>query len=242
VISRLSGSAGGPGGGGAFGYSMYLKSAIGEYFLTHFGSRAVNLGQSVSRGQLLGTIADYPDRADHIHEGLHRYATGTRGAGKGWAWVGEKGRELVNFKGGEQVLPHSASMRVAGYSSGTMTASQLAGLNRLKLSRMGPLEAGLALQGPSIKGNRTQLAPPQVDEAVKDNTKAIEDNTAQLELQRLQYQAIIAQDYQAKYNVSQSQYTILAQAITDVVSGRLGATLGLGLSGLRAPAGSVARL
>lgn len=76
TISRLSGSAGGPGGGGAYGYSMYLKSALGEYFLTHFGSRAVKAGAKVKRGDLLGTIADYPDRADHIHMGFRKFAQG----------------------------------------------------------------------------------------------------------------------------------------------------------------------
>ncbi|MFF3416817.1 transglycosylase SLT domain-containing protein [Streptomyces sp. NPDC002698] len=52
------------------------------------------------------------------------YATGTDGAAKGWAWVGEEGPELVNFGGGETVLSHRDSMlssaRVRrGYASGT---------------------------------------------------------------------------------------------------------------------------
>ncbi|MFD5069138.1 transglycosylase SLT domain-containing protein [Streptomyces sp. NPDC058369] len=52
------------------------------------------------------------------------YATGTDGADSGWAWVGEEGPELVNFKGGETVLNHQDSMTTArkvnrGYASGT---------------------------------------------------------------------------------------------------------------------------
>jgi len=35
------------------------------------------------------------------------YANGTENAGKGWRWVGENGRELVNFKGGESVTPEN---------------------------------------------------------------------------------------------------------------------------------------
>ncbi|MEU8906961.1 phage tail tape measure protein [Streptomyces mirabilis] len=59
----------------------------------------------------------------------HWYAEGTRGAAKGLAWVGEKGPELVNFGGGEDVLSHPDSMAFAkthgiklpGYASGTIT-------------------------------------------------------------------------------------------------------------------------
>lgn len=39
----------------------------------------------------------------------HGYALGTLSAAPGWAWVGERGRELVRFRGGEQVLPHGAA-------------------------------------------------------------------------------------------------------------------------------------
>jgi TP901 family phage tail tape measure protein len=109
VISKLSGSAGGPGGGGAFGYSMYLRSANGEYFLTHFGSRAVSLGQQVSRGQLLGTIADYPDRADHIHMGLRAFAKGGIVRPGGWALVGERGPELAHLPSGTNVYSNRDS-------------------------------------------------------------------------------------------------------------------------------------
>jgi hypothetical protein len=62
--------------------------------------------------------------------GMHfvgRYAAGSEGAAPGWAWVGEKGAELVRFHGGEHVLSHEQSRRVAGYASGTY-AGGLAGL------------------------------------------------------------------------------------------------------------------
>ena len=36
----------------------------------------------------------------------HGYKDGTQEATNGWAWVGENGPELVNFHGGEQVIPH----------------------------------------------------------------------------------------------------------------------------------------
>ncbi|MFF9653083.1 transglycosylase SLT domain-containing protein [Streptomyces sp. NPDC014622] len=56
--------------------------------------------------------------------GTNGYATGTTGADRGWAWVGEEGPELVNFNGGETVLTHQDSVLAAsnvkrGYASGT---------------------------------------------------------------------------------------------------------------------------
>jgi SLT domain-containing protein len=56
--------------------------------------------------------------------GIKGYATGTSGAARGWAWVGERGPELVKFGGGETVLNHGDSMMAAGktrrgYASGT---------------------------------------------------------------------------------------------------------------------------
>jgi SLT domain-containing protein len=59
------------------------------------------------------------------------YAVGTTGAARGWAWVGERGPELVRFGGGETVLNHADSLRAAslataGYAKGTarLTAGQ----------------------------------------------------------------------------------------------------------------------
>ncbi|MFJ2719365.1 phage tail tape measure protein [Streptomyces sp. NPDC087437] len=58
------------------------------------------------------------------------YAKGTRGRGAapGWAWVGEQGPELINLRGGEDILSHPDSVAVAGaygirlpgYASGTI--------------------------------------------------------------------------------------------------------------------------
>ncbi|MFJ9234384.1 transglycosylase SLT domain-containing protein [Streptomyces anulatus] len=56
--------------------------------------------------------------------GTKGYASGTDGAARGWAWVGEEGPELVRFSGGETVLTHEDSMLAStsvqrGYASGT---------------------------------------------------------------------------------------------------------------------------
>ena len=54
----------------------------------------------------------------------HGYKDGTLEAANGWAWVGEHGPELVNFHGGEQVIPHdqitpeiTSSLRMANTRS-----------------------------------------------------------------------------------------------------------------------------
>ncbi|WP_433329951.1 NlpC/P60 family protein [Spirillospora sp. CA-294931] len=41
------------------------------------------------------------------------YADGTKSARRGLAWVGERGPELVDFRGGERVWPHEESLRIA---------------------------------------------------------------------------------------------------------------------------------
>lgn len=59
------------------------------------------------------------------------YAKGTPGAAPGWAWVGERGPELVKFAGGEHVLDAITSRRLGGYAKGT----DLARLGRELLHR-----------------------------------------------------------------------------------------------------------
>lgn len=57
---------------------------------------------------------------------VNAFASGTSGAAPGWAMVGEQGMELVNFKGGEQVLSHEQSLAALsqvpgqGYAAGTV--------------------------------------------------------------------------------------------------------------------------
>lgn len=60
----------------------------------------------------------------------HGYEDGTEAATRGWALVGEQGPELVNFHGGEQVIPHDqltpevmSSLRLANTSSTAGTGS-----------------------------------------------------------------------------------------------------------------------
>jgi len=67
--------------GGPYGWSIYFDPDAGgssaDYFLTHFGTLAVKVGQHVKYGQVLGTVADYSKATNgvtpsHIHEGKRR--------------------------------------------------------------------------------------------------------------------------------------------------------------------------
>lgn len=78
-VTRLSGHDPKEGGvpGGAYGWSIYLTCKHGEYFLTHFGSRAawIKEGARVVAGEQLGRVCDakvagMASSLSHIHEGF----------------------------------------------------------------------------------------------------------------------------------------------------------------------------
>jgi murein DD-endopeptidase MepM/ murein hydrolase activator NlpD len=79
TITRLSGHPVTPTAvpGGPYGLSCYLtRDGGGVYFCTHFATLRVKLGQKVTKGTPLGTVADYSRATggatpSHIHEGLH---------------------------------------------------------------------------------------------------------------------------------------------------------------------------
>lgn len=61
--------------------------------------QAAQLYNSLSASGLIGKIPGF--------------AEGTQSAPSGWAWVGERGPELMNLRGGEAIMPHDMSMRFA---------------------------------------------------------------------------------------------------------------------------------
>jgi len=66
-------------------------------------------------GMQLGSIGVFGQKiADNINSSVPGYATGTRSAAPGLAWVGERGPELVNFRGGERVWSNRESMATGG--------------------------------------------------------------------------------------------------------------------------------
>lgn len=72
--------------------------------------------------------AQVPALANYQVGGMNGYASGTTFARAGWAWVGERGPELMHFRGGETVLSAAQSLYAAkianvgvpGYAGGTL--------------------------------------------------------------------------------------------------------------------------
>jgi hypothetical protein len=67
--------------GGPYGWSIYLTSREGTYYLTHFGAvyGTVTIGQCIGQGERIGLVADFSAATkgktpSHIHEGFHRGA------------------------------------------------------------------------------------------------------------------------------------------------------------------------
>lgn len=95
------------------------------------------------------------------------YAKGTRGAAPGWAWVGEKGPELIRLRGGEDILNHQQSMAVAsqmgirlpGYASGTVANAQAKVNQRKKeLAEAKERHVGIKAAETRLKAAQQELA------------------------------------------------------------------------------------
>jgi hypothetical protein len=72
--------------GGPYGFSIYLVTRAGTYFLTHLGRLLVGVGAIIRPGQAIGTVAPYSEATggvtpSHVHEGFHAGpgAAGTSG-------------------------------------------------------------------------------------------------------------------------------------------------------------------
>ena len=102
----------------------------------------------------------------------HWYAKGTGGAARGLAWVGEKGPELVNFKGGEDVLSHPQSMAFAkangiklpGYASGTIQNAA----DRVRRDKQRVEDAKDALARAKARHKGVQAAEKRLEAARKE--------------------------------------------------------------------------
>ncbi|WP_344098598.1 hypothetical protein, partial [Nocardiopsis tropica] len=77
-------------------------------------SRGYARGGVVGSDMLTRSMLRKIGRQDEQVSFMRGYASGTTGARRGLAWVGEQGPELVDFRGGEQVYPHETSQVLAG--------------------------------------------------------------------------------------------------------------------------------
>lgn len=90
-----------PDASGAAYWQSRIDAGVSGQELIHNFMSGVQSGDTIKAS----AIAQY---------GLPGYANGTTSHPGGLAWVGEQGRELLNLPRGSQVIPHEASMRIAG--------------------------------------------------------------------------------------------------------------------------------
>lgn len=73
TITRVSGhnpSTGTWGAGDVFGWSVYIRTAGGFFYGTHFGTLRVTAGQAVKAGQVIGQVGNWPGDPGRSHTHL----------------------------------------------------------------------------------------------------------------------------------------------------------------------------
>lgn len=90
--------------------------------------KAIESSPSVVENALLGLVPSSLRTAVSSTLGSVGFATGTPDAPPGWAWVGEKGPELVKFAGGEQVKTHPSSLAMASQMASAQSLGALSSL------------------------------------------------------------------------------------------------------------------
>lgn len=127
LFATLAGSARLKAIAGGFGRAM--GAAVRTPMLAALGPIGLAIMAGMTIDELLTSIgwgndSGVKDRTDRIKDMLEEnqkgkggktgFASGTPYAPKGWAMVGERGPELMRFRGGEQVLDSRASMAAMG--------------------------------------------------------------------------------------------------------------------------------
>jgi hypothetical protein len=94
-------------------------ASAGADWLTNAATQ-IRWGLGYIKGRYGSPLAAW---AHEVANNWYAKGTGKGGAAPGWAWVGERGPELVRFRGGEDVLDSGTSKAVThGYASGTSLA------------------------------------------------------------------------------------------------------------------------
>ncbi|MFC9941267.1 hypothetical protein [Nocardiopsis alba] len=136
------------------------------------------VGKNQLTKPMIRKIGLQDDRDNLIMRG---YATGTTGARRGLAWVGERGPELIDFRGGEQVYPHETSKVLAGvlgmsaddgYASGTVPSYRGVGRVDQMIRDTGSVSRGYRSDGRTTVVNVTP-PPATVGQLVDGVAKGV---------------------------------------------------------------------
>ncbi len=115
-------------------------------------------------GQIFGAVAGTASGGKVLGaKKIPGFAGGTNNAPRGLAWVGEEGRELVRFNGGEQVIPNHELTGARGGAGGTTTV-------RLELS--GDLDARITNRSAEVSVQVVKAAMPSMIDASARETLA----------------------------------------------------------------------
>ncbi len=100
---------------GAYGMAQFINGPS-EYY-QYGGNPNTPAGQLAAMFNYISQCYGNPLAAAAHERAFNWYAKGTSGAAPGWAWVGERGPELVKFGGGETVVD-TVSSRLSGFGRG----------------------------------------------------------------------------------------------------------------------------
>ena len=137
--------------------SMGLMQTIGPTFNAYAGpfrNRGVYDPLANIYASFAYAIANYGSLAAAFNR-AGGYALGTRSAKRGWAWVGERGRELMHFNGGESVTPGNR-VGIAGGSTLVWTGDVVIRGHALATKQEIGAVVSDALEAFGRKGGRTR--------------------------------------------------------------------------------------
>ncbi|MGZ1491480.1 phage tail tape measure protein [Brevibacterium sediminis] len=124
-------------------FRAYARAPYDKNILDPMSNIVASMSYALAR---YGSLAKAYDRRGG-------YARGTKSALPGWHWVGEQGRELMKFEGGEQVIPHQQSVSIENQllrgGSSTLALDQ-ASVNAIATAAAGQMNASdlaTALEG-----------------------------------------------------------------------------------------------
>ncbi|WJR66940.1 phage tail tape-measure protein [Neorhizobium sp. CSC1952] len=128
-------------------------------------------------GNLFGSLFGGGTSAFPSRPGVGLYAAGTPAARPGLAWVGEKGPELVRFKGGEEVIPNHRIFPAANQNASATNGSQMSSQPREIVLRVIGEEGPMFR--PTIRSESQDVAVTVVQESNKARENLYQNGEAQ---------------------------------------------------------------